>query len=113
MSIENAMLRVLQMPISYTAAVDPRSPAAVNLGAPAATSNSSTCGRVKLLHPGGGTDGTLVGGWVLGNAAGGFLEPPALSFELEQAAVMHESVEQRGDDDHVAEEFRPVLEWPV
>jgi hypothetical protein len=32
MSIENAMLRVLLTPISYTAAVAPRSPAAGNLG---------------------------------------------------------------------------------
>ena len=50
---------------------------------------------------------------MLGNAAGGLLEPPAPSFEPEQVAVMHESIEQGRDDDHVAEKFRPVFEWAV
>jgi hypothetical protein len=60
---------------------------------PVATSNSSTRGRVKLLHPCGGTGGTLVGWSALGNARGGFLQTPAFSFELEQVAVVHKAVE--------------------
>jgi hypothetical protein len=59
-------------------------------------------GHLKLLHlwPGqtppprcGGTSGTLVGCGVLGNPIGSFFQPPALAFELEQVAVMHEAVE--------------------
>ena len=35
---------------------------------------------------------------------GCFAEPPALAFELEQVAVVHEAVEEWGDDDDVPEE---------
>jgi hypothetical protein len=66
------------------------------------TSDTTPGGHLKLLHlwPGqtppprcGGTSGTLVGCGVLGNAAGGFFQSPALAFELEQVTVMHEAVE--------------------
>ena len=46
----------------------------------------------------------------LGNACSGFLEPLALALELQQLSVVHEPVEQWADDDHVAEELRPVLQ---
>jgi len=48
-----------------------------------------------------------------GNTICGLFQPPALSLELEQVAVVHQAVEQRGDDDHVAEQLRPVLDHAV
>jgi hypothetical protein len=83
-------------------------------GAPAATSNSPTCGRVKLLHPeGDGTSGILGSGSPAGNPCRCFLQPPALALELEEVAVMHQAVEERGDQDDVAEQLAPVIERAV
>ena len=45
-----------------TATDQPKTPAKP----PVATSNSSTCGRVKLLHPGRRDEGTLAGYRTLG-----------------------------------------------
>jgi SAM-dependent methyltransferase len=81
--------------------------------APMATATSPTRGRCKFPHLSDGTKGTLVGGCVLRNAGGGLLQPPALAVELEEVAVVHETVEQRPDHHHVAEQRGPVLETAV
>ena len=86
---------------------------AAALGTPTATSTSPTRGHGKFPRLGDGTNGTLVGAGVLGNAGGGFLQPPALAVELQQVAVVHEAVEQRADHHHVAEQRGPVLETTV
>src|SRR5271170_3292042 len=79
----------------------------------AARSKSSTCGRVKLLQV-MRTDGwCLRGRRVLSNPVRGFFESPAASVELEKVTVMHQAVEERCDDDHVAEQGTPVLDWAV
>lgn len=87
--------------------------AAIPRFAPMATANSPTRGHCKLPHLGDGTSGTLVGGCVLRNAGGGLLQPPALAVELQQVAVVHETVEERADHDDVAEQRGPVLEAAV
>ena len=81
---------------------------------PAATSNSSTRGRVKLLHLTEQQDVVkLACCCSFGSPSRCFLQAPALAFEVEQVAVMHEPVEERGDDDHVAQEPGPVVEWTI
>jgi hypothetical protein len=40
---------------------------------------------------------------VLGNPLRSLFETPTAAVELEQVAVMHEAVEERCDDDHIAE----------
>ena len=44
------------------------------------------------------------------NSSCGLFESPALALELEQVALVHQAVELRGDDDHVAQQLGPVLE---
>ena len=57
--------------------------------------------------------------WILGlggspdNSGRGLSQSPALALELEQVAVVHQTVKQRGDHDHVAQQFCPVLERAV
>ena len=41
------------------------------------------------------------------------LQAPALAIKLEQVPVMQETVEERGDDDGVAEQARPVFDGAV
>ena len=73
---------------------------------------SSPGGHLKLLHPWPGQtpppeeqDGRTLGGLcTLGKARGRFFQPPALAVELEQMAVVHQTVEQGRDDDDVAVE---------
>jgi hypothetical protein len=36
---------------------------------------------------------------------GGFFETPALSFELQQVAAVHNAVEQRRYDDNITDDF--------
>jgi hypothetical protein len=43
---------------------------------------------------------------LLGKTFSGFLEPPALADELEEVAVVHQSIEERCDDDGVTEHGR-------
>ena len=82
--------------------------------APAATSKSPTCGRVKIPHPvGDGTGSMLALGGPFDNPCGGFFQSPAFPLELEQVTVVHQAVEQGGYDDDVPEQFRPVLNHAV
>ena len=60
---------------------------------PAATSNSPTCGRVKLPHPRVAGRGMLCGGGARRNSRCGFLQAPALAFKLQEMAMVHEAVE--------------------
>ena len=61
---------------------------------PAATSNSPTRGRVKLLHPLARQDTRkLADRFVLRRASGGILQSPAFAVKLEGMAVMHQAVE--------------------
>jgi hypothetical protein len=41
-----------------------------------------------------------------GKTVGGFFQAPTLALELEQMTVVHEPIEQRGDDHDVAEHGR-------
>ena len=81
--------------------------------APAATSNSPTCGQVKLPHLTAAGAGCLRAASALGKPLGGFLKPPALAFKLQQMTPVHHAVEQRRDHHDVAQELRPVLHESV
>jgi transposase len=84
------------------------------LDAPVATPNSPTRGRVKLPHlktAGGGRKLRHRSAFCL--SGGGFFEPPALALEAEQVSVVHDPIEERGDDHGVAEEAAPVVEGSV
>ena len=56
---------------------------------------------------------TLGGVGALGKTGSRLLQPPALAVELEQVSVVHQTVEQRRDDDDIAEQGGPVIEWSV
>ncbi len=49
----------------------------------------------------------------LSKAFCGFFESPALADELQQVAVVHQPIEQRRDDDDVAEELGPVVDLAI
>ena len=57
--------------------------------------------------------GTLRVRRALCNSRRRFLQAPALPFKLQQVAVVEQAIEQRRDDDRIAEQFGPVLERPI
>jgi putative ABC transport system permease protein len=81
---------------------------------PVATPTSPTCGRVNFPHlSAAGRAGWLHALGARSNSRCCFFEPPTLALELQQMRVMHQPIEQRCDDDDIAEEFRPVLDRPI
>ena len=58
-------------------------------------------------------EGYLRGLTRLGKAFRGLLESPALPDELQQMAMVHQPIEQRRDDDGVAQELGPVVYIPI
>ena len=82
--------------------------------APVATSNSPTCGRVKLpRHSDGGQVVNLGRSASFRSSCGSLLESPALSFEAQQVSVVHEPIQEWCDDDDVAKKACPVVKRSV
>ena len=61
----------------------------------------------------GCTDSFFAGARSFGRPFGSLLQAPALTFELEHMSPVHQTVQERGDNDGVAEELGPVFHLAI